>query len=627
MAKIVDLDDLSYVVDTTAGGADEVEIRTGAKTVQLLAQGVLSDDSPGATSGVTGQCIYSLFKEIWKDDDALNKHLFPIQMLYDESFLWINGWGPLDAQTRDLFRDAGFKEVDLRENACLISLGAMDDSASDQAYYTNVVGFDKSKSDFDKTGELNENIQIKGTGGTPDTSGYMKGFLREEQKTFDKYNLLSEQVLSALTYRAYRIPLANGDDSLNAIDDDTQIGTDAGSISGVTYSELTIDYIVGNLFETAAQQSYAVDDVVQDGDTPPRWARCTGAGSITGGEGGPWASFTGTATWEAYPGERQIGTNWYAFNRIVDVEDAGTTKARLKEIHSWTQYQCRQAGDINDDVGGDAYGTVYGNIALQFTDFIGETLHTKPGVFLDNFDNNDKNDIRMWDVTVDGGGVDSEDSPITSTERSYPFTAAGNLNFSQNFVDELDAETRYTMYFEFITDTDVSNLKVTGAAGASATLDWSADAGALDHLQNNDYVQISGFVTEVSNNGLWKITGAPAANTVTADKVDGINPTTEGTGEAANVKENPFESPGAIIVDNNSDVDIDGEVTSASIGWDFDYTNNVQGGRTPDEDADVVIAALAYDGAQYTPVYYTITKTTGQAIPVNAVDELNYSNP
>ena len=77
MAKIVDPDDISYVVDATAGGSDELEVQTGLKTLQLLAQGTLSDASPGATSGVTGKCIYSKCKEIWKSDSSLNKHRFP----------------------------------------------------------------------------------------------------------------------------------------------------------------------------------------------------------------------------------------------------------------------------------------------------------------------------------------------------------------------------------------------------------------------------------------------------------------------------------------------------------------------------------------------------------------------
>jgi hypothetical protein len=368
---------------------------------------------------------------------------------------------------------------------------------------------------------------------------------------------------------------------------------------------------------------YAVDDVVQDG--VGRWARCTVEGTIVT-PGGAYASFGGTSTWQAFPGERQIGTSYYAFNKILDVEDVGNTKARLTEIHSWAQYKLRQATDINDDIAGDTWGTVYGNIAPVFTSFVGDTLHTAYGVFIDGYDNNDKNDMVFWDVTVDGGGVNSTTLiPATATNRTFPFTAAGNLNFSSNFTDEVDNTTRYTMYFQYITSTATTGLAVTGSSGASATLDWSSDAGAFDHLTNNDYLEVSGM-TASGTNGLWKITGAPAANTVTADKVDGVNPSNESAHSATGL-ENPFESPGAVIVDNNSAADIDGEITAAQIGFDFDYSNNNQGGRTPDTNAATIVVAIAYDGAQYTTVDHTITKTTGQAIAINAVDELNYENP
>ena len=631
MAKIVDPDDISYVVDSTAAGTDEMEIQTGAKTIQLLAQGTLSDDSPGATSGISGKCFYSKCKEIWKTDNDLNKHKFPIQMIYEASFVWINGWGPLDDQTRDLIRDAGFQEGDGRENACIISLGSMDDSGSDLAYYAQIAGFDQSTTDMDKTGELNENIAIKGTGGTPDYTGYFKAFLREMQKTFASYNLLSEQGLAALTYQAYRLPLANAAD-LNAVDNDTVIGTtDAGSVSGVKYSELTIDYIVGTLFGNAQDHltTILVDQVLQD--DLGRWYRCTTEGTIdtTDAEDLGTMGGSGTAVFESYPGERQIGTEYFAFNRILDVQDTTNSySARLTEIHSWSQYKLRQGTDINDDVNGDAYGTVYGNVALSFTYFVGNTLHTQPGVFIDNFDNNDKNDIRFWSIDVEEGGLDSEDKPLVSSEQVYPYTAAGNLNFSSNFVDEVDNTTRYTMYFQYITSTVMSALKISGSSGADCTLDWSgADAGLLDHLQSGDYVSISGFTTESGNNGLFEITGAPITNTITASKVDGINPTDEATGDSCTVLENPFESPGAVIVEDNSATDIDAEISAAQIGFDFDYTNNNQGGRTPNTNAPVYVVAIAYDGAQYVLVTYTITKTTGQNIAVNAVDELNYDNP
>ena len=51
MAKIIDPDDLSYVVDATAGGADEIELQTGAKTIQLLALlNVLKNTKPKSRS-------------------------------------------------------------------------------------------------------------------------------------------------------------------------------------------------------------------------------------------------------------------------------------------------------------------------------------------------------------------------------------------------------------------------------------------------------------------------------------------------------------------------------------------------------------------------------------------------
>ncbi len=88
-----------------------------------------------------------------------------------------------------------------------------------------------------------------------------------------------------------------------------------------------------------------------------------------------------------------------------------------------------------------------------------------------------------------------------------------------------------------------------------------------------------------------------------------------------------FDTANAIIVDNNSGVDITGQITAASIAWDFDYTNNAQGGRTPNSDAAVTVVAQGLPGAEWTISTYTITATSGQTITVTANDERNYSNP
>ncbi|MBU2249654.1 MAG: hypothetical protein KKD77_23100, partial [Gammaproteobacteria bacterium] len=360
-----------------------------------------------------------------------------------------------------------------------------------------------------------------------------------------------------------------------------------------------------------------------------RWYRCTGAGTVDttdindlGVMGG-----SGDATFEAFPGERLIGTEYFAFNRILDVKDVALVSARIKEIHSWAQYKCRQAADINDDINGDAWGTVNGNIALAFTTFVGDMLHTARGVFIDGYNANDTPNITFWDIEVDTGGVNVTTLyPLSSVDHQFPFISYGNINFSSNFTDEVDATTRFTMYFQYITSTACTGVKISGSAGASAVIDYTGDAGKLDHLLTNDYLRITGFTTESGNNGLWKCTGDPSTNTIAADKVDGVNPTDEAIGDACTVLENPFESPGAIIVDDETDTDIDAEIDASSIPFSFKYTTNVQGGRTADSNAEVIVVALAYDGAQYTIVNHTITKTTGQTITVNGIDELNYED-
>jgi len=478
MAKRIDPDDLNQ--------GTEVVISTAAKTIQLLVAGNLVDTPTGATSGVTGKAFYSFLKEEWKSDVALNKFRFPLQMIYEAQFIWINGWGPADAQTRDLIRDAGFRETDGRENACIISLGAFND-ATVTAYYANVAGLSQTTSTFDKPGELNENIQIKGTGGTPDNSGYFKAFLRADQDTYAEYNLLTEQGLDALTYQAYRLPLASGIDS-DAVDNYNQVGvTDIGSISGVTYSELSVDYIQGTGYVTATARSYVLDEIVKDLATPARWYRCTTAGTADATDINDLGTMggAGTAVFTAFEGERQIGTNYYAFNRIIDANDVGLTAARIPEIHSWAQYQLSLSSDINADTTGTTFGTVNGDVARLLTSVVAGKLNTAPGVFVDNYDVNDKNDINFFDITVDGG-VDSEYVPLSSTQRNFPFVAAGNMVFSQNLYDAYvadNASTKYTMYF---TNDD-----------AGDNLGYDFDTSNAIIVNDNSATPITGNITAV----------------------------------------------------------------------------------------------------------------------------------
>ena len=604
MAKIVDPDALAQGV--------EVVISTGAKTIQLLVAGDLDNDSPGSASGVTLQAVYSFLKEEWKTDTALNKFKFPLKMFTKTDGLLINSWAWADATTRNLVRDGGWQEVGGDQYASIISLGNFD-ATSDQAYYQRVTGYDQAITNFNKTGNLNESILITGA------TGYLRLFLRIRPKLYAGYDLISEQGLSTLEPVLYKLPLANSSDlkitaTDLAIDTTTPYvgtadftntdgsvtisdptltsatggfvagdvgklitiatGSNAGQYKIVTFTDgnnvdvdrnfaatestitfikrpkgMKINYLKGTKFSTWANSIlYVAGDVVQEATgTPKRWFFTATGGTSNGTD---VQDDIGVTDWAAYDGEVLMGANYYAFNRIVEA-NGGTDR----QVYDWLQRQLRVTGsgntggvlDINQNDSTTANQrlgiAIRGNIAELLGEYVGDTLKTIGGLGIYNFDTNSTNVLTFRDITVDGGGVNASTRlPVTTTEITFPFVAAGTFVFSQNLLDETDADTKYTMYF----------------------------------------------------------TTNPGGN---------------------------FDTSSAIIVDDNSAADITGEVTTSPLTWDFDYTNNAQGGRTADTDAGVTIVAQGLGGATWVLATHLITKTTGQTININADDERNYSNP
>lgn len=602
MAKVVDPDQLTK--DT------EIVFDLDKKTIQLLEAGNLSNTSPGSTSGTTLQCVYSACKDQWKTDATLNVFKFPLKALYEAKFLMQYGWQWADQTTRDLIRDAGWQEIDGAEYACIISLGSMHDDTQ-QSYYQQVTGFDQTTADFDKTGPLDEAIEIF-DGAASDRRSYLKLYLREWQQTYADYNVIVEQGFSALTYIAYRAPLANAADIKNT-------GTTQATIDGANdpYQDMDLQYYVGSGFTTAAAQAYVPDDVVQDGTG--RWARCTVGGSITV-PGGAWADFAG-GTWEAYPGEREIASGiWSAFNRCVQYNGVGT-KPNKDEIYKYCQNALTKASDINTDPDTDTYGTVNGNVGVRLAYYVGDTLHSWPGVNFDDFDSNITNEIVLHDIQVDGG-LDLEDVPIISDERTYPFTAAGNMVFSGNLVAETDVDTRYVMYFSYIATQTGTGFTVTGSAGANAVLN-----GTGMSLSVGEYFTLSGFVTNAANNGVKVATGSPTATVVPYTDALGVSQIDDALGDSITLNEQPFDTASAIIVDDNGGTDIDGQVSQTTIGFDFNYDGNIQGGRTSGTDAPIVVVAQGLNDSEWIFGEFTITRTTGLNFPVNAPDERTYLNP
>lgn len=148
------------------------------------------------------------------------------------------------------------------------------------------------------------------------------------------------------------------------------------------------------------------------------------------------APYTGiTITYYAIDQARIIGGVSRNFRVIIEGNGAVA-----EDIYTKVQYQLRQATDI--DAGA---GTVVGKTASALLNFVGDTLITTTGVYIDNYDANDVNRLVFTDQT----GV----------QRTEPFTATGNLNFNAALTS--GGTGYYRMYF-----TDLAGSADYGLTGA-----------------------------------------------------------------------------------------------------------------------------------------------------------------
>lgn len=288
-----------------------------------------------------------------------------------------------------------------------------------------------------------------------------------------------------------------------------------------------------------------------------------------------------------------------------------------QNIFERIQYELRQATDINSSADGTVIGLMTGELAAYVGDNVtfGGAQSVNPngtdtGVIVEGFDANDTNNMFF----VDNAG----------TTYNFPFVAAGNLNFNANLTDDTDPD--YWLYFQYTTRTSPTDGATVGPSGD--TMDLESPGSGLPALSVNDYIRISGFVN-AGNNGLFRVT---VVNTSTQDytviRVDGEDCGAAESGVTINVDQNPYNSPDAIIVDDNGGADITGAASSASIAFDFDYDNNVQGGRTAATDAVCVLKAIGLETGQYVEILsQTITRSTGLSFTATSPLERNYSNP
>lgn len=558
MALITDPDDLTQ--------GTEITINTGTRQITLNEAGNLSDD------GVTMQALYSFLKEQWKDDATLIPFPFPMVAITPEQFEFVADWEPTNDPTRKLIRTGGWREIDAtggvkREYAGIISLGNIDFNTKadgDVAYYAFAGA--TAKTDFEYAGPVNEAIQTFGNAANGDFDYRVDALtlsIRIEGKTYDQSTTQDIGVTGGLSYITYRFPLSESAD-LNITDDDATIAANSGA--GEKYGNASIEYF-------AIAQSSGTD---------------------------------------LYPGADLSGGP-YNFGVVIDADNAAAaTNLLAEDLYTWVQYQLRLTTDI--DAGA---GEKPGVLQDQLLRFVGSNLESLgvtnasgggSGVAVINFNSNDTNRISFTDNT----GV----------LRTFPFVAAGDINFNDNLVNDT-GPARYFMFYDYTVRTVVSDLVIGTPTGQAA--DFTSAGANLPTLVANDYFRVSGASNE-TNNGIWQVNTFTSVSSFNASRVDDVVPVAE-TAFSATIDENPINSPDAILVNDNDGDPITGNVTAPSIPFTFDYDGNSQGGRTPATNAPVVIRAIGLDTAQFVQATGTITQNTGLSFTLVSALERNYDNP
>lgn len=306
-------------------------------------------------------------------------------------------------------------------------------------------------------------------------------------------------------------------------------------------------------------------------------------------------------------------------NLSFTIERATPVTADAEQIFEKVQYQLRQAADIDESGSGVVTGRTADGVLTFVGDELraGESLPTNPngggsGVIIEGFDSNDTNRIKFYDNT--------------GTQRAYPFVAAGNILVNQNAVDD-SGPAEYVMYFEYTERFTNAGFGLSASSGLTTTLD-SATTDLSTELANGDFIYLNGFADE-ENIGWYEVTDASITSS-TADltkRFPDTNPVDVAAGASVSLDKNPIDTDDAIVVEDNSGAPITGTVGALSIPFDFDYDNNVQGGRDSGTNASVIVRVLGTDVAVNAEGSGTISQGVGISISVANPLERNYLNP
>lgn len=625
---------------------------TAARKFYLLEENGLD------AAGVTGQCVYSKAVIDWKDDAFLIANApFPMLCIDADAGKFIfgqdpsgnyNGWVPADVtspaiRTRKLLRNAGWSEIDANGItqatwAGVKTLGTFEDSTGDFAYYQ--FGTDTTVNDtvnFTFAGPVNEAVQAFSEIGNPPTCNFATtSTITRATGSFitDGY-----KVGGMVTVRAATTGANNGNWTLTNVAATTltvsgtpfTIEADAAAMlavnnlgafalklrvrdadaKGKTYSQSNLagagktalaNYVFSFPLSNAADQKIDASDATVDGSSP-----------YTG------MTLSVYSTPQSLGGSGVLVGGPYNFGFTLDA-NGGTSK----QLHEWVQRQLRKTTDIDAEGAVAAIGRALDGIGTFVGDAYkagidgGGNFPSNPqgggsGVFITNLAAGSKNSTTLYDNT--------------GAARGYPIGTPITMDFNDPTIG--DANAKYTALFDATIYTTVTDLVVNAGTGANGTI-TSAGANLPASLNrgNGAYVRVTGKTGgDAAMNGIYQVTTLTSSSSYSVTRMDGKTIVTTGS-SSCTLAQNPIDSPDAIVVKDDATADVTGSVSGADKTFTFDYSNNVQGGRTAATDAYLVVRTIGRGGAQAAQsTVATIPSGTATTIAVSANIERNYANP
>lgn len=308
-----------------------------------------------------------------------------------------------------------------------------------------------------------------------DLTSYYKMYVRERGKIYADSDLVDIGV-TTMTYIVYRFPFSNATDLNLETSADTEIDANSDGVADVSpYNVIGVTYLPNP--DTAADDlnitgayangfTYSLGDVAFDtgdskADGDARWyyvnatTGASNAATMAADTGNTWT------LWDklAGGGERWVKDGYYAYDVIIDANDtvtAGNTKADSpythasggdkENIYDWCQWALRQTIEI------DTATNRVGNVADLLTEFVGSTLETLDGVFIDDIAPIDTNAIAFNDYS--------------GTSRTYPLVVTVTINFNSNLSDDTGT-TNSSVFYAYYKDPDgVVNGNEFGTVGA-----------------------------------------------------------------------------------------------------------------------------------------------------------------